>query len=113
MCANSKNVVARLVIIADSPVLECQHSFGSLGNRARSDPDEVPDSLDELKAAKQNLLDVQFGEIEKAFLNKALSSAGGNITRAARQVGMQRSNFSTLMKKHGLSAASGPSSDKH
>ena len=105
-----KNVVARLVIIADSPVLECQH----LSDHWETEPDpvrdEVPDSLDELKAAKQNLLEVQFGEIEKAFLNKALSSADGNITRAARQVGMQRSNFSTLMKKHGLSAASGPSS---
>jgi two-component system NtrC family response regulator len=108
-----KNVVARLVIIADSPVLECQH----LSDHWETDPEptrsEVPDSLDELKAAKQNLLEVQFGEIEKAFLNKALSSAGGNITRAARQVGMQRSNFSTLMKKHGLSSAAGPSSDTH
>ena len=106
-----KNVVARLVIIADSPVLECQHLSDHWETEPEPTRDDVPDSLDELKAAKQNLLEVQFGEIEKAFLNKALSSAGGNITRAARQVGMQRSNFSTLMKKHGLSPASGPSSD--
>jgi two-component system NtrC family response regulator len=108
-----KNVVARLVIIAESPVLECQHLSDHWETEPEPIREEVPDSLDALKAAKQNLLDVQFGEIEKAFLNKALSSAGGNITRAARQVGMQRSNFSTLMKKHGLSAASGPSSDRH
>jgi two-component system NtrC family response regulator len=66
--------------------------------------------LEALKAAKQSLLENQYGEIERAFLKKALAAASGNITRAARQVGMQRSNFSTLMKKHGLSAASGQSS---
>ena len=104
-----KNVVARLVIIADSPVLEYQHLSEHWDAQPDSIRDEVPESLDALKAAKQNLLDVQFGEIEKAFLKKALSSAGGNITQAARQVGMQRSNFSTLMKKHALSASSGPS----
>jgi two-component system NtrC family response regulator len=65
-----------------------------------------------LKAAKQNLLANQFGEIERAFLKKALSAAAGNITQAARQVGMQRSNFSTLMKKHGLTPGSGQSPPK-
>jgi DNA-binding NtrC family response regulator len=107
-----KNVVARLVIIADSPLLEPQDLSDHWETQPEQTRDEVPESLDALKAAKQNLLDVQFGEIEKAFLKKALASAGGNITRAARQVGMQRSNFSTLMKKHGLSTAVGPSSDR-
>ncbi len=90
-------------------VLECQHLSDHWDAEPDPTRDEVPESLDALKAAKQNLLDVQFGEIEKAFLKKALSSAGGNITQAARLVGMQRSNFSTLMKKHALSASSGPS----
>ncbi|MGD9308608.1 MAG: helix-turn-helix domain-containing protein [Desulfosarcina sp.] len=50
--------------------------------------------------------------MERAFLKKALSAAAGNITQAARQVGMQRSNFSTLMKKHGLTPGSGQSPPK-
>lgn len=107
-----KNVVARLVIIADSPVLEYQHLSDHWEAQPEPSRDGIPENLDALKAAKQNLLDVQFGEIEKAFLKKALSAADGNITRAARHVGMQRSNFSTLMKKHGLSASAGPSSVK-
>ena len=45
-----------------------------------------------------------FGKIERAFLQNALAVAEGNIAQAARQVGMQRSNFSVLMKKHGLTA---------
>lgn len=105
-----KNVVARLVIIADSPVLEYQQLSEHWEATPESRRNEVPETLDALKAAKQHLLENQFGEIEKAFLKKALSKAAGNITRAARHVGMQRSNFSTLMKKHGLTATSGPSS---
>ncbi|WP_319408188.1 sigma-54 dependent transcriptional regulator [uncultured Desulfosarcina sp.] len=104
-----KNVVARLVIIADSPVLECQHLSDHWETQPEPTRDEVPENLEALKAAKQNLLENQFGDIEKAFLKKALSEASGNITQAARNVGMQRSNFSTLMKKHGFGGTSGPS----
>lgn len=62
----------------------------------------IPETLEELKAEKRRLLRETFGEIEKAFLVKALHGSGGNITRAAARVGMQRSNFSSLMKKHRL-----------
>jgi transcriptional regulator of acetoin/glycerol metabolism len=40
--------------------------------------------------------------MEKAFLLKALSTAGGNISAAAKAVGMQRPNFSILLKRHGI-----------
>lgn len=63
---------------------------------------KIPETLGELKAEKRRLLQETFGEIEKAFLVKALHESGGNITRAAARVGMQRSNFSSLMKKHCL-----------
>ncbi len=102
-----KNVVERLVIVADSQVLESGH----LSEHWEAGPDltasDIPETLEALKATKHNLLVNQFGEIEKAFLKRALAAADGNITRAARQVGMQRSNFSTLMKKHGLTTTSG------
>jgi two-component system NtrC family response regulator len=52
------------------------------------------------------MLENKFGQIEKAFLQKALAAVGGNITQAARRAGMQRSNFSALMKKHHISAHS-------
>lgn len=101
-----KNVVKRLVIMAESSLLEYRHISDHWSADAEEPPDKIPESLEELKDAKQNLLENQFGAIEKAFLKKALSEAAGNITRAARRVGMQRSNFSTLMKKHGLNAKS-------
>lgn len=98
-----RNVVERLMILADGRVLDSRQVTEHWDQRAVTG-DGVPSTLDELKSAKQHLIEDRFGRIERAFLEKALSASGGNISQAARQVGMQRSNFSTLMKKHGLSA---------
>jgi|GEM_PF-4863237 len=63
---------------------------------------QIPETLEELKAEKRRLLQETFGEMERSFLVKALRDSQGNITHAAARVGMQRSNFSSLMKKHRL-----------
>jgi two-component system NtrC family response regulator len=99
-----KNVVERLVIIADDLILDRKNLSDHWGINPNHISDTVPKTLKELKSVKRHLLENQFGRIEKNFLQKALSAAKGNIAQAARQVGMQRSNFSVLMKKHGLSA---------
>jgi two-component system NtrC family response regulator len=99
-----KNVVERLVIIADDRILDSQNLADHWEIKPNHLPDTVPKTLEELKSVKRHLLENQFGQIEKNFLQKALAVAEGNIAQAARQVGMQRSNFSVLMKKHGLSA---------
>ncbi len=101
-----KNVVERLVIMADHRVLDYPHLSDYLGLERNRTKDAIPETLEELRAVKRHLLEDQFGQIEKNFLQKALSVAEGNIAQAARQVGMQRSNFSVLLKKHGLSANS-------
>jgi len=99
-----KNVVERLVIMTDDRIL----GYGNLTDHLEADHNPtnsaVPETLDELKNIKQDLLEKQFGQIERTFLQKALSAAKGNITQASKRVGMQRSNFSALMKKHHLSA---------
>ena len=99
-----KNVVERLVIISDGRILNYQTLSDHWEIKRSPIPDAVPKTMAELKAVKQHLLENQFGQIEKKFLQTALSVAEGNIAQAARQVGMQRSNFSVLMKKHGMSA---------
>jgi len=100
-----KNTVERLVILADKPILDDR----SLSRKGDADGpasfrERVPETLEELRAAKKDLIENRFGQIERAFLKQALAAADGNITQAARRVGMQRSNFSALMKKHGLSS---------
>jgi len=99
-----KNSVERLVILSEGRILDDRSLGESWNAESSSTSDRVPQTLDELRSVKKDLLEKRFGRIEKEFLQQALASENGNITRAARRVGMQRSNFSVLMKKHHLSA---------
>jgi two-component system NtrC family response regulator len=101
-----KNVVERLVIMTDRRVLDSLDLLESSPVRRYLKGDAVPETLEELKRAKKQMIEEDFGKVEKAFLIKALKRCNGNISHAADQVGMQRSNFSALMKKHRLSGKS-------
>ena len=107
-----KNVVERLVILADDRILNCWNLAEDMEINPYPSPDIVPRTLAELKSVKRHLLENNFGKIEKAFLQKALAAADGNIAQAARQVGMQRSNFSVLMKRHGLTTNTADSTSR-
>ncbi len=97
-----KNLVERLVIMVDHPVLDSGDLLEHLDRRGWR-TETIPQTLQELKEAKKRLLEETYGQLEKAFLLKALTAADQNISLAARRVGMQRSNFSVLLKKHRLS----------
>ncbi|WP_300457029.1 sigma-54 dependent transcriptional regulator [Desulfobacula sp.] len=99
-----KNVVERLIIMSDGNQLNQKFLYDHLEIRSESTPDEipVPRTLDELKAAKKQFLETHFSKTETSFLKRALLENDGNITRAAKMVGMQRSNFSTQMKKYNI-----------
>ena len=102
-----KNVVERLVIMADEAVLDYHHLADNLYGSRGAAPGRVPGTLNELRALKKRIIEDHYGRMEKAFLLKALSAAGGNISEAAKAVGMQRPNFSTLLKRHGISPGRG------
>jgi two-component system NtrC family response regulator len=95
-----KNVVERLVIMADEKILDHAQVIHNLHPPQVEGLDQVPQTSEDLKKAKRRILQSAYAPLEKAFLQAALEAAGGNISRAADRVGMQRSNFSALMKKH-------------
>lgn len=98
-----KNVVERLSIMVDEQLVDSCSIHGHLSPHNQETEDTIPSTLAELKAFKQHLLDTHYNHTEKAFLQKILAATNGNITQAAKRAGMQRSNFSTLMKKHHIS----------
>jgi len=100
-----KNVVERLVIMVDEKMVDNRNLHGHLEPLHHDSEDTIPLTLSELKAFKQHVLDTCYNHTEKAFLQNALNAAEGNISKASRKVKMQRSNFSTLMKKHHISTA--------
>ena len=100
-----KNVVERLIIMADDTKLDLLHLLEQLQTKRSWKSHSIPGTLQELNAAKKRLLEETFGQIQKAFLINALRASNGNITRAAERVGMQRPNFCALLRKHRISSA--------
>jgi len=94
------NIVERLVILcAEGPVGQA-HVREWL--TASAPCESVPKTADELNALRRRRRDQAATDIEKTFLMEALQRNDYNVTRAAAQTGMQRSNFQALLKKHDL-----------
>lgn len=98
-----KNVVERLVIMAEDTRLNLLPLLDQFQLKQSWKGHPIPETVKELNAAKKQLLEETFGQIQKAFLIKALRASNGNITRAAERVGMKRPNFCALLKKHRIS----------
>ena len=100
-----KNVVERLVIMADETILDHHLILNNLQPAVSEGIETIPKTLEELKQVKRHIMEKTYAPIEKGFLELSLKESDGVIARAARKVGMQRSNFSALMKKHHISAS--------
>ena len=60
----------------------------------------VPTSAAELKRRLKAMRSQSVLELERLFVVRALERSRGNVSRAAREVGMQRPNFQALMRRH-------------
>ena len=99
-------MIERAVILSESDRLAVE----DLGLPATADEPpgtdgtDVPRTKDDLKQLKKTIRRSSVDEVEKTFLLNALESNDWNVTRAAKATGLQRTNFQTLMKKHGISS---------
>jgi DNA-binding NtrC family response regulator len=97
-----ENVIQAAIIASDTDVL----AYKDLPEF--SDPQQVPyfppKTNVELKKLKKELRLKTVEKVERDFLIHALERNAWNVTRAAKNVGMQRTNFQGLMKKHGITA---------
>ncbi len=100
-----ENLIERASVLAEEDVIQCldlELQVSEEGNRAS--PDQVPQTMEELKERKRLLREHAVETIERAFVLDALRRNDWNVTRAAEEVGMLRPNFQALLKKQGLSA---------
>lgn len=99
-----KNIVERLAILCDSERI----APGDLPPEMRQiaatpySQSPIPRSWDEFKDYKRQVRDAAVLEVERRFLIDALQRSGGNVSRAAEEVGMQRTQFHALMARYGL-----------
>jgi len=106
-----RNVIERAVILCEGNRVTAK----DLGLPEASDPAAVnafpvPRTKDELKRLKKAIRRSAVDEVEKTFLLQALAKSNWNISRAAKETGLQRTNFQNLMKKHAISARRLPES---
>jgi transcriptional regulator with GAF, ATPase, and Fis domain len=60
----------------------------------------VPRTSRELKEQKKEMREKSVEEIERCFVLEALQRNDWNVSRAAVEVDMQRSNFQALMRRY-------------
>ncbi len=102
-----KNLVERVAILCDAEMIETKHLPEEIRKSARSKVEtDIPATWNEFKAYKQHVKEDIVSQIERDFLIAALKDSGGNVSRAAKKIGIQRTNFHSLLKKYSINAKS-------
>ncbi|MBN2361507.1 MAG: sigma-54-dependent Fis family transcriptional regulator, partial [Deltaproteobacteria bacterium] len=98
-----KNIVERMAILCESERIEPRHLPAEVSQLStRTVAVDLPRKWEEFKQLKNRVREAATDDLERRFLLEALQRSEGNVTRAAEEVGMQRTNFHALMRKHGL-----------
>jgi DNA-binding NtrC family response regulator len=97
-----ENVIERAIVMAEGDTITTEHlPFAVRAEIAHPDT-PIPKTSDELKEIKKKVRESAVESIEKSFILDALTRNDWNITRAAKDVGMQRPNFQALIRKYGI-----------
>ena len=98
-----RNVVERLAILCEGDRIARDHLPAEIrGASPQASVSDLPITWQGLKTYKQQVRDATVLELERRFVVAALQRCDNNVTRAAKDVGMQRTNFHALMRRCGL-----------
>jgi DNA-binding NtrC family response regulator len=98
-----RNIIERAVILCEKDQISLKE-IPFLGELTEIEQlvEHIPTSNEELKNIKKEIRQKAVQKVEKNFLLNALVKNDWNVTRAAKNTGIQRTNFHNLMKKHGI-----------
>ena len=97
-----ENVIERAIVMAEGDTITTEQLPFVVRSEVAHPDTFIPKTSEELKEAKRRLRESAVGNVEKSFILDALTRNDWNITRSAKEVGMQRSNFQALMKKYNI-----------
>jgi DNA-binding NtrC family response regulator len=103
-----EHAVERLTILVEGNEIEPLHISAALYRTDSSLRSMIPKSSDELKELKKKIRESSVQEIEKLFIEESLVRNDWNVSKAARDVNMQRSNFQALMRKYNIKKQNPP-----
>ncbi|MFH1991268.1 MAG: sigma-54 dependent transcriptional regulator, partial [Pseudomonadota bacterium] len=98
-----RNIIERAAILCEKDQITLKE-LPFLGDSGDIEEliDAIPATNEELKQVKKEIRQKAIMKVEKSFVLNALQASDRNVTRAAQQVGLQRTNFQNLMKKHNI-----------
>jgi DNA-binding NtrC family response regulator len=101
-----RNIVERLAILCDQERIEPHHLPAEIRQvPLRTDGGApLPSTWEGFKQLKQQIRDSAVQQLERSFLLDALKRCNGNVSRAAEEIGIQRTNLHALLRKHGLTS---------
>ncbi len=91
-----ENLMERVVLLSDGPWIESD----DLPLPEPADPVESAEDLESL--GLKEYVRVHTMKLERARIQRVLATLDGNVTRAARQLGISRKSLQTKMKEYGL-----------
>jgi DNA-binding NtrC family response regulator len=101
-----RNIVERLAILCDHERIEPHDLPAEIRQvplrTAGGAP--LPSTWEGFKQLKQQIRDSAVQQLERSFLVDALKRCNGNVSRAAEEIGIQRTNLHALLRKHGLTS---------
>lgn len=99
-----KNVIERAVILCETDQITVKElPIPGEADEIQAMLENVPSNNEELKKIKKEIREKAVRKVEKNFILNALSRSNWNVTQAAHMTGFQRTNFQSLIKKHGIS----------
>jgi two-component system nitrogen regulation response regulator NtrX len=100
-----RNIVERLAILCEGDTIEVWHLPAEL-RRAPAQPalPDIPRTWHDFRKLRRQLEKAAIRDLEHRFLKDALARCGGNVTKTADEIGMQRTHLHSLLRKHGLRA---------
>jgi len=103
-----EHAVERLTILVEGDEIEPIHVSAALYRTDSAIRSMVPKTSDDLKNVKRRIRESSVQEVEKLFVEESLVRNNWNVSKAARDVNMQRSNFQALMRKYGIKKQNPP-----
>ena len=95
-----EHAIERLSILVEGDEIETVHISAALYRTDSSFRTMVPKTSEELKELKKKIRESSVQEVEKLFIEESLVRNNWNVSKAAREANMQRSNFQALMRKY-------------
>ncbi|MBZ0255143.1 sigma-54 dependent transcriptional regulator, partial [bacterium] len=102
-----RNAIERIAILCEAERVEVKHIPDELRSavvpQGFGEP-PVPQDWDTFKDFKKVVRESAVSDVERRFVEDALSRTQGNVSKAAELVGMQRTNLHALMAKYVIRA---------